>query len=256
VEALPSVLPSFSQSLVQYTESTFREEHIDVHTKTMVKEVTDKVIIADVGQPDGTKVREEIPYGLLVWATGNAPRPLVRDLITNLPAQNSSRRGLLVNDFLVVEGCEGIWALGDCTATKFAPTAQVAAQQGTYLSRLFNTMGVTHALEAEIAQLEKQANREHFAPVIAEKRKQLSRIKLIKPFEYSHQGSLAYIGSDKAIADLPFGFRGGNVAAGGQLTYYFWRSAYLSKLFSLRNRTLGIQPPLSLYLFRVQTDGW
>jgi len=52
-------------------------------------------------------------------------------------------------------------------------------------------------------------------------------------------GSLAYIGSDKAVADLPFGFQGGNVAAGGQLTYYFWRSAYLSKLFSLRNRTLG-----------------
>jgi hypothetical protein len=51
---------------------------------------------------------------------------------------------------------------------------------------------------------------------------------------------LAYIGSDKAVADLPFGFKGGNVAAGGQLTYYFWRSAYLSKLFSLRNRTLGM----------------
>jgi NADH:ubiquinone reductase (non-electrogenic) len=42
------------------------------------------------------------------------------------------------------------------------------------------------------------------------------------------------------VADLPFGWAGGNVAAGGQLTYYFWRSAYLSKLFSLRNRTLGI----------------
>ena len=53
-------------------------------------------------------------------------------------------------------------------------------------------------------------------------------------------GSLAYIGSDKAVADLPFGFKGGNFAAGGQLTYYFWRSAYLSKLFSLRNRTLGL----------------
>jgi hypothetical protein len=26
------------------------------------------------------------------------------------------------------------------------------------------------------------------------------------------------------------------------LTYYFWRSAYLSKLFSLRNRTLGNRP--------------
>jgi len=75
----------------------------------MVKEVTDKFIIADVGQPDGSKVREEIPYGLLVWATGNAPRPLIHDLIKNIPAQTGSRRGLLVNDFLVVEGCEGIW---------------------------------------------------------------------------------------------------------------------------------------------------
>jgi len=60
----------------------------------------------------------------------------------------------------------------------------------------------------------------------------------------TYVGSLAYIGSDKAVADLPFGFKGGNVAAGGQLTYYFWRSAYLSKLFSLRNRTLGNRPRL------------
>lgn len=34
-------------------------------------------------------------------------------------------------------------------------------------------------------------------------KKQLAKIKM-RPFEYSHQGSLAYIGSEKAIADLPF----------------------------------------------------
>jgi NADH:ubiquinone reductase (non-electrogenic) len=75
----------------------------------MVKEVKDKVIVAAVKQPNGSNVIEEIPYGLLVWATGNAPRPLVKDLIAKIPAQSGSRRGLLVNDFLVVEGCEGIW---------------------------------------------------------------------------------------------------------------------------------------------------
>ena len=75
----------------------------------MVKEVKDKVIVAAVKQPNGTTVTEEIPYGLLVWATGNAPRPIVRDLIGKIPAQAGSRRGLLVNDFLVVEGTEGIW---------------------------------------------------------------------------------------------------------------------------------------------------
>ena len=75
----------------------------------MVKEVKDKTIVAAVKQPNGSTVTEEIPYGLLVWATGNAPRPLVKDLIQKVPAQHGSRRGVLVNDFLVVEGCEGIW---------------------------------------------------------------------------------------------------------------------------------------------------
>jgi NADH:ubiquinone reductase (non-electrogenic) len=75
----------------------------------MVKEVKDKVIVAAVKQPNGSSVVEEIPYGLLVWATGNAPRPLIKDFISKIPAQSGSRRGLLVNDFLVVEGCEGIW---------------------------------------------------------------------------------------------------------------------------------------------------
>jgi NADH:ubiquinone reductase (non-electrogenic) len=75
----------------------------------MVKEVKDKTIVAAVKQPNGSTVVEEIPYGLLVWATGNAPRPLVKDMINTIPAQKGSRRGLLVNDFLVVEGSEGIW---------------------------------------------------------------------------------------------------------------------------------------------------
>ena len=39
----------------------------------------------------------------------------------------------------------------------------------------------------------------------------------IAPFHYSHQGSLAYIGSDKAIADLPV--FSGNLAAAGLATY-------------------------------------
>lgn len=38
---------------------------------------------------------------------------------------------------------------------------------------------------------------------VSEVRKKLAKSK-IRPFQYSHQGSLAYIGSEKAIADLPF----------------------------------------------------
>jgi NADH:ubiquinone reductase (non-electrogenic) len=79
-------------------------------------------------------------------------------------------------------------SLGDCSATKFAPTAQVAAQQGTYLSRLFNTMAQTNALEADIAELKSKPQSPEIETAIADKQRQLSKVKLIKPFEYSHQG--------------------------------------------------------------------
>jgi NADH:ubiquinone reductase (non-electrogenic) len=78
--------------------------------------------------------------------------------------------------------------LGDCAATKFAPTAQVAAQQGTYLARLFNTMSQTNALEVAIDSLREQTQTPEVKAAIDAKVKQLSRVKLIKPFEYSHQG--------------------------------------------------------------------
>jgi NADH:ubiquinone reductase (non-electrogenic) len=56
-----------------------------------------------------------------------------------------------------------------------------------------------------------------------------------------------YIGSEKAIADLPF--MNGNIASGGVATYLFWGSAYLSTLFSPRNRTLVTMDWVKVKLF-------
>ncbi|KAI9492562.1 hypothetical protein BDB00DRAFT_430624 [Zychaea mexicana] len=227
VEALPNVLPAFSKQLIDYTESTFKEQNINIHTKTMVKEVCEKEIV--VQRPDGTK--DTIPYGLLVWATGNTTRPLVRNLMARYPEHQNIRRGLAVDDWLCMEGTKEIFALGDASATKYAPTAQVAAQQGKYLARVFAQLASQETLEAEVAAATSEDEK-------AKKMRKLQKAKDIKPFHYSHQGSLCYIGSDKAIADLPFG--PGNVASGGVATYAFWRSAYISNLFSTRNRTLVI----------------
>lgn len=235
VEALPNVLQSFSKQLIDYTESTFKEESITIRTKTMVKNVTDKYIEAEYTQPDGTKVLEKMPYGLLVWATGNALRPVVKDLMSQIPAQKESRRGLSVNEYLVVNGTENVWAVGDCAIANYAPTAQVASQEGAFLARLFNSLAKTEAINAELAQLSiaqstvnGDARTEMFAEIKA-LQKRLRRVKQLGPFEYSHQGSLAYIGSDKAVADVSW--LAGNFASGGTLTFLFWRSAYLSSTF-------------------------
>lgn len=245
VEALPNVLPMFSKQLIDYTEKTFQEETITIRTKTMVKNVTDKYIEAESTGPDGKKQLEKIPYGLLVWATGNALRPLVKDLISQIPAQKDSRRGLAVNEYLVVKGTENVWAVGDCAVANYAPTAQVAAQEGAFLARMFNNLAKTQEIEAQLAELsvtqetakDKGARDAAFGEIKA-LQKSLRRVKQIGPFEYSHQGSLAYIGSEKAVADISW--FSGNIASGGTVTYIFWRSAYLSMCFSTRNRVLVI----------------
>jgi NADH:ubiquinone reductase (non-electrogenic) len=110
-----------------------------------------------------------------------------------------------------MKGAGDIFAIGDCTASSYAPTAQVASQQGAYLSRIFKLLAKKDKIEADVAHAETSDEAEKL-------KKQVDKVKM-KPFHYSHQGSLAcvfpmfcsifahlifsYIGSDKAIADLP-----------------------------------------------------
>eukprot|EP00741_Cyanophora_paradoxa_P022379 tig00021462_g21605.t1 len=86
----------------------------------------------------------------------------------------------------------------------FAPTAQVANQQGVYLGRALNERVIKLARAEE--------------PDVA-------------PFVYHHFGSFAYIGSEEAVAELGSGYGGS-----GFFTWIAWRSAYLAKQVSLRNK--------------------
>lgn len=224
VEALPSVLPTFSKALIEYTESTFKEAKIDILTKTMVKEVKEKSVILQM--PD--KSTKEVPCGMIVWAAvrpvlsspafydvnracryqGNTLRALTKDLIAQFPSVQMNRRGLIVDEHLRVSGADNIFALGDCTATSYAPTAQVASQQGAYLAKFFNRLAKKENLlvkkellgTTEVPEDQKAEVKNKLGAIDM----QLEKLLNPRPFHYSHQGSLAYIGSEKAIADLPF----------------------------------------------------
>ncbi|KAI0946750.1 hypothetical protein AcW1_010122 [Taiwanofungus camphoratus] len=244
VEALPSVLPMFSKKLIEYTESTFKEAKIDILTQTMVKEIKEKSIV--VQRPDKTIV--EVPCGLVVWAAGNKLRKVTQDLMSKLPEHQNNRRGITVDDHLRMVGTNGsIFAIGDCTATSYAPTAQVAAQEGAYLARILAQVAKRDNLENRLRALQAAGASDESKAEIDSVQKQLSKTEKLRPFKYSHQGSLAYLGSDKAIADLPF--FNGQLSSGGVATFLFWRSAYLSMLFSLRNRTLVASDWLKVKLF-------
>lgn len=185
IEALPNVLPAFSKQLIQYTEGQFKENKIDVLTRTMVKDVKERSVIVQ----DANKEMREIPYGLLVWATGNTSREITRNLMAKLPEAQTQRRGIVVDDYLNMLGTQGIYALGDCTATQYAPTAQVASQEGIYLAQLFGKLGQKAKLERQLAELRSNpaAAQEEVESVV----KKLNRASKLTPFHYSHQGSLA-----------------------------------------------------------------
>jgi NADH:ubiquinone reductase (non-electrogenic) len=201
----------FSKSLIEYTENHLIESKVHLLKNTAVKSVQKDSIIVQ----DKNKQMHTIPYGklclifgLLVWATGNTPREIVSDLIKQLPQNEQNqrllnfniRRGLVVSDYLKVKGCDDVFALGDASATRWAPTAQVASGQGRYLASYFNQLGRNYD----------QSYDEVYETV--------------GPFNYNHLGSLAYIGADRAIADLP-----GGIKSTGLITHFVWRSAYLSK---------------------------
>lgn len=94
-------------------------------------------------------------------------------------------------------GADGIFAIGDCTSTSYAPTAQVASQQGAYLARVFAQMAKKETLETKLNRLQLSAatvtDAEQTANLTSEiesTKKSITGVK-IRPFHYSHQGSLA-----------------------------------------------------------------
>ncbi|RLV94100.1 External NADH-ubiquinone oxidoreductase 1 mitochondrial [Spathaspora sp. JA1] len=242
VEALPNVLNSFSKPLVEYTKQVFKETNINLLTSTMIKKVNDKTLIATEKKADGSSETYEIPYGMLIWATGNAPRDFTRDLISKVDEQKNARRGLLVDERMKLDGTDNIFALGDCTFTKYPPTAQVAFQEGQFLAKYFEKLHQVEQIKHSISSAAEPEQAEKLT-------KKLARLENKLPvFEYNYQGSLAYIGSEKAVADLVWG-DWSNISSGGGLTFLFWRSAYIYMCLSIKNQVLVCTDWLKVYLF-------
>lgn len=231
LEAMPQILPSFDRTLVEYVVKKFRESRsINVLTQSMVTEIKEDYIV--IKETNGN-IRH-IPYGFLLWVAGNAPRPIVKDLMRKLGKEyQPNPRGLNINGHLKVKGTNDIFAIGDASASTFAPTAQVASQQGYYLARLMNKF--SEELHQDINN-RKQGLSTNLVD---------SKLNDLNKFDYKHWGSLAYVGDNRAIAELKYA----NVKSSGLLTFMFWRSVYVSKLLSTRNRLYVLNDWLRAAIF-------
>ncbi|SCU99920.1 LAME_0G06370g1_1 [Lachancea meyersii CBS 8951] len=236
VEALPVVLNMFERKLTSYAQDVLQKTTIKVHLRTAVSKVEKDHLIAKTKAEDGAVTEQTIPYGTLIWATGNKPLSIITDLFKKIPQQVDSRRGLAVNNNMLVKGTNNIFAVGDNAFSGLPPTAQVAHQQAEYLAKVFDRMSKTPNFHADLAKRTQKVD------LFFEENG-------VKPFDYIHYGALAYLGAEKAIANITYGKRS-FYTGGGVLTFYIWRVLYAMMILSARSRFKVISDWFKLAIFR------
>ncbi|HEY7281507.1 MAG TPA: NAD(P)/FAD-dependent oxidoreductase [Actinomycetota bacterium] len=130
VEAAPRILTEIGERLSEYATRRLRKRGIAVYVDTRLESAEDGVIRLSNG--------EVFPADTLVWTTGVKAESLAAR--SGLPVDGAGR--LPTDEFLRVQGVDGVWACGDCAAVPDVrrgginpPTAQHALFQSRRLAK-------------------------------------------------------------------------------------------------------------------------
>jgi len=224
--------------------------------ESRVTEVTEKNIMLKDGRA--------IPYGLALWAAGNGPIPLTLHVVEALGEeqqkdQDVARGRIAVDPWMRAVGGKGkILAFGDCSCIcqggqQLPATAQVASQQGEYLAGLMNRrfdLSPPTTLSDGILpppMRDPKRTKPNLSDRIAGISTQSKEY--AKPFQFLNLGILAYTGGGSALAQVETAPQVPPVLGWGQVGNFLWRSVYLSKQVSWRNRILVVNDWAKKQLF-------
>jgi NADH dehydrogenase len=197
LEGSSDILGELDPSLRRAARNRLANEHIEVRLNTLAEEVTaDRVRL---------KGGDEILTENVIWTAGARPNPIIQEL--GLPYDE--RTGIKVDEYMRVEGHDGIWAIGDAASIRdlreenghrvVPPTAQAAIQEGYVVAR-----NVLATLDGQEDRLEK--------------------------FVYKPIGQMVEMGSDFAANDVM------GIKFSGLPAALFWRMGYLVRLRSPHSR--------------------
>lgn len=195
LEGSPKVLNVMSENASSKAEKYLSELGVNVLLNSRVKDYDGENVFLENGK--------EIPTKTLVWAAGvigNKIQGLNPDIVTGSNRIKVDRNNRLI-------GYQNIFAIGDIalmTEEKYPnghpQVAQVAIQQATTLSKYF---------------------------------KNLSDNKPSDDFSYKDLGSMATVGRNKAVADLP------NMKFAGFFAWLVWMFIHLMSLVGGKNRLVA-----------------
>ncbi|MGB3946533.1 MAG: NAD(P)/FAD-dependent oxidoreductase [Bacteroidia bacterium] len=194
LEGSPKVLNNMSEAASIKATEYLKKLGVQVSVNTRVKNYDGENIFL----ADGTIIRANT----LVWAAG-----VTGNNIAGLDANAIERANRIkVDRYNKVEGYSNIFAIGDIAFMKepnfpngHPQVAQVAIQQGNLLAKNF---------------------------------KRTLQKKALEEFKYKDLGSMATIGRNKAVADLP------RIKLQGFFAWMIWMFVHLMSIVGLKNRVL------------------
>ena len=195
VDATDAVLKPMSEQSHKDAYKALTEMGVTVKLKMQVTDYVNDVVIFSNGETIETKT--------LVWAAG-----VTGYVFEGIPSESYGRGNrLVVDEYNHVQGFQNLFAIGDAclqsTEIKFPnghpQLAQVAIQQGRNLA--YNFVAMENGDE-------------------------------LKLFAYRDKGSMAIIGRNKAVVDLP----GNKTHFKGFIAWFMWLFVHLLSLISSRNR--------------------
>ena len=194
VEGSPALLGSMSKHASEKSLFYLKRLGIHVHLNTRVIDYDGKVLRLGNG--------EQMHTQLVIWAAG------ISGIVPpGIPDESIGRsRRMLVDEYSKLKGFEDIFSIGDASvmSTSDYPNghpqvAQVAIQQGANLAKNFKSMRKKTPLRA---------------------------------FKYIDRGSMATIGRNRAVADLPF------LKFSGFIAWLTWMFVHLMAIVGVKNRLL------------------
>jgi len=194
-EAGPKLLAAMSETASEQCLGYLQDEGIEVRLNTMVTDYDNHALTLS----DGSR----FPTPSVIWTAGVKPNP--PEGMEN--AENPGHR-IQIDDYFRVQGCEAVFALGDVSACESEANprglpmlAAVAMDQANYLGK-------------------------HLSDIV--------KGSLPEPFEFHSKGTMATVGRNRAIADLPLRTVKGPVA------WFIWMFVHLRSLVGFRNKLVAL----------------
>lgn len=120
IQSRSHILNTYDNAISEYAMKRFKNDSIDLLVDSRVKEILPDRVVFTQQTEDGTKIDQEIEYGLCLWSTGIGLNNLTHQLAQDLKAYQKNRRALETDCHLRVIGAPmgDVYAIGDCSSVK------------------------------------------------------------------------------------------------------------------------------------------